>query len=107
MIAIKESNAIQSRNEQEKTEAFNLMHLMETRWPTRVTHVARAIAEERHFNVEVVLPTPKDLLKLSTYLRKVTSFDVTTHGFRRAIILVQARLAVYNKCRPGELESLK
>ena len=111
IVSIMQTTSVMSRDKEKKEDSAEMLWLLENEWPKKVTYIARATAEERRFDVEVCLPCPEDLHKLSDYLQsEIANLEVVddfTKYYRRAVILAEARLATYNKRRPGELEGMR
>ena len=75
-----------------------------------ITALSHAVKAERNFNKNIELPRPKDLAKLSDYMKsqifKPPMKNPSQSTFRRAAEIVQARLLTYNK-RPGEVDGIR
>ena len=95
----------------QRNEATDFLQLMKLEWGTKVTKLARITIGRRHFNKKTPLPKPEDVQKLSEYLiHELKALDlqkVDKETFRRAVIISQSRLIVYNKRRTGELEATR
>ena len=102
----KEILAIKAGDRKMEKEATDLLKVIQKQWKTKVSSFALAIQDERNFK-------KKNGPSSSTRSRetvRASGFDMTsmtTTSYKRAVILVQARLASFNKRRPGELESLR
>lgn len=108
MIAIKQVAAIECDDDEKRSEATDLLHLMRNRWSERLAGTARAQVEERRFKVQANLPSPEDLKKLSSFIHaEIQKCGLVRPNLKRAMVLAQARLALFNKRRPGELEGLQ
>ncbi len=82
---------------------------MNVLWKARVGAKAASIAARKKFAKPVTLPDPRDIAKLSSYLKdEISGFvpDDSYQNHRRAIVLVETRLAILNKRRPGDLHNL-
>ena len=105
--------AIRQGNKVMKTEAEEFMYLMNKEWSVKVNKLARSTLSERQFNRKKELPHPEDIVTFSSYLvKQLQSLDLdpTTAdsvNFRQTAMLVEARLMLYNRRRPGELEALR
>ena len=95
-----------SRNESEK---FRLV--METFWSTRIAKLARVILLERQFNKDVSLPHPEDLKKLNIFMEEeLKELDLTIRteaNFKKVASTSAAKLTMFNRRRPGEVENLQ
>ncbi|XP_078310283.1 uncharacterized protein LOC111116385 isoform X1 [Crassostrea virginica] len=105
--------AIKEGNDGGKKEAGEFLQLLRMEWSVKVTKLARVTLDLRHFNKKKELPDPSDIEKIAAYLvREIKKLDLTISNcseivFREAIVLTEARLLIYNRRRPGELESLR
>ena len=112
MASAKRTQAIKQDNEKEEREDSSAGFLLLTKreWPVRVSKRALAILDERRFNKRVHLPNPDDMAKISKYLETeiltLNLDDKSWTNHSRTVVLVQVRLATFNKRRPGELEAL-
>ncbi|XP_062610759.1 uncharacterized protein LOC134272385 isoform X2 [Saccostrea cucullata] len=103
---------IKEGNDKAKTEASEFLQLLRMEWSVKVTKLARITLDVRHFNKRKELPDPSDIAKIAAYLvREIKNLDLTPNNsneivFREAVVLAEARLLLYNRRRPGELESL-
>ena len=108
---IKQSFGIKGKDELMKTEAADFLKLYHMEWSVKVSKQARVILDERHFNKKAALPNPADIQKLANYLvQSLTNLDLEQSGttvFREIAVLTEARLLLYNRRRPRELESLR
>ncbi|XP_065943060.1 uncharacterized protein [Magallana gigas] len=81
-------------------------------WSVKVTKLARITLDVRLFNKRKELPDPSDIEKIAAYLvREIKNLYLTPNNsneivFREAVVLAEARLLLYNRRRPGELECL-
>nr|XP_034322565.1 uncharacterized protein LOC117688559 [Crassostrea gigas] len=103
---------IKEGNDKAKTEASEFLQLLRMEWSVKVTKLARITLDVRHFNKRKELPDPSDIEKIAAYLvREIKNLDLTPNNsneivFREAVVLAEARLLLYNRRRPGELECL-
>nr|XP_022330999.1 uncharacterized protein LOC111129143 isoform X1 [Crassostrea virginica] len=114
LAGLKLALSIKMSDEVGRKEATDFLQLLKMEWSTRVNRISRATLAERNFNRRKPLPDPEDIVKLASYL--VTELQklendldpVLADGvkFRRVVMLVQSRLLLYNRRRPGELEAL-
>ncbi|XP_033758150.1 uncharacterized protein LOC117340499 [Pecten maximus] len=111
LASLKLGFSIKASDEKLKQEATDFLRLMQLEWSVKVTKLARVTLEERRFNKEKELPHPEDIAHLATYMvEALKTLDLSEPNeaiFREAVILTQARLLLYNRRRPGELESLR
>ena len=86
---------------------------MDNEWSTRVAKLAKTTLDERKFNQKKMLPEPEDVMKMCKYLNRQMELLENELGeahfstYRRACILVEAKLISYNRRRPGEIESIR
>ena len=84
---------------------------MNTYWGTDVTKLARVILLDRQFNKDHKLPSPRDITKLNEYMNNaVKKLDLETkskENYKGVADLVAAKVTLYNRRRPGEVENLK
>lgn len=113
MASSKVGISIKTKKKEMKKEGEAFMYLMSKEWGYKVNKVARSTLSERMFNQKKELPYPEDIMKLSSYLVENLEFvdlsytAVSGMMFRRIVMLVEARLLLYNRRRPGELEALR
>ncbi|MES9884350.1 MAG: hypothetical protein ABW185_26180, partial [Sedimenticola sp.] len=104
-LAIKVGNAIA------RQEATDFINLMKLEWNVRVTKLATSLLSERRFNTKKELPHPVDIMKFATFLvDELKALDLNISDgekFQTTAALVQTRLLLYNRRRPGELEALR
>ncbi|XP_063403047.1 centromere protein F-like [Mytilus trossulus] len=112
MVSSKLGISIKERDETMKKEASDFLFLMKMEWSIRVNKLARSILSERQFNNKKELPHPEDIANFASFLiKECQSLDIdpaTADGntFRQTAMLVQTRLLLYNRRRPGELEAM-
>ena len=97
------------RDEENRKEAKRLACILESKWKIKVRKEAKLILEERSFNKQSNLPDPNDIALLAEYLVKsLNNLELSSDpcSFRRTVVLTEARLILYNRRRPGELEAL-
>lgn len=113
LAGLKLAHSINMSDEVGRQEATDFIQLLKMEWSTRVNRISRATLAERNFNKRKPLPDPEDIAKLATYLvtelqKLETTLDPASADiakFRKVVILVQSRLLLYNRRRPGELEA--
>lgn len=102
---------IKINDEKGKQEATDFLRLLQMEWSVRVNKYARVLLDERHFNKAKSLPIPEDIVELASFLvEKIKTIDLSEPNaelFREVVILTEARPLLYNRRRPGELESLR
>ena len=105
----KETKSLIDGNEHTAQEAILLQKLIEKNWAKEISSLACATANQARFNKSQNLPVPDDLAKLSGHLtseaKKITSIN-NSEEYKRAVHVTQARLLLYNKRRPGEVQGL-
>lgn len=109
------AHSIKMSDEVGRQEATDFIQLLKMEWSTRVNRISRATLVERNFNKKKPLPDPEDIVKLATYLvtelqkleSKLDPALADNMKFRKVVMLVQSRLLLYNRRRPGELEALR
>jgi hypothetical protein len=111
MASVKLGNSIKSGDEQGRVDATDFLNLMKLEWSVKVTKIAKAMLNERQFNVHKSLPDPEDIATLAKHISsELNAFDLeemNPENYRKAIILAESRLVLYNRRRPGELEALR
>lgn len=71
---IKKSEALVAGNEQKSKEADDVLSLLESEWTDEVSSKALStLKENKMHSKEQVLPLTEDIMKLQTYLQKMTS----------------------------------
>ena len=108
LVAAKMTLYSKKRDEVNRKEAKRFAYLLEKEWKIKVRKQAKILLEERTFNKQDELPDPQDVAVLAEYLiNNLNSLDLAADPgmFRRSIILTEARLILYNRRRPGELEA--
>lgn len=112
MASLKVGIPIKTQDKVMRKEGEEFMFLMSKEWSFKVNKIARSTLSERMFNRKKELPHPEDIVKLFSYLvENLESLDLTYTAvsglmFRPIVMLVEARLLLYNRRRPGELEAL-
>ena len=100
---------IKSQDEKGKQEASEFLRLLQMEWGVKVSKLAQVTLDERHLNKLKELPLPDNSVKPSSYLiNKIKELDLINpceSSFREAVVLTEARLLLYNRRRPGELEN--
>lgn len=113
MLTSKIGYCIKQGDKEGIKHCLDVERLMKDEWTYKVNKLASVTLNERKFNKRIKLPLPEDIAKLSMYLikeilnlhQKMNNQDDVV--FRHAIILAEARLLLFNKRRPGELESMR
>ena len=110
LAAAKGTYAIKTRDEEQRKEAIDFAFLIEREWKIKVKKRAVTILQQRQFNKFVQLPNPEDVAKLAEYL--VNSLNTEElkpepEVVNRVVILTEARLLLYNRRRPLEIEILE
>ena len=99
--------AIKQGDDKKRRDAKDFLHLMNICWTNKL---AKVTLDERKFNSKKPLPMPGDVQKLARYnqeqLNSLDLHDNTYTTFRRAVILAEARLVLYNRRRVGELQAM-
>ena len=112
MASAKEYFSIKAGESGKGAEAKQFMKVLLKDWNIRIGITANDVSEERNFNKKVELPHPKDVNKLTSYVKtklrqsNLTDQDQNWSTYSSIVTLVQTRLSTYNKRRPGEIESL-
>lgn len=87
------------------------MRLMNIKWTERVTKMARAVLVQRSFNKEVEIPSADDIKTLTEHICSELSIlnlqNYVESTYRRAVVLCQARLVLYNKRRSREIDYIR
>ena len=75
-----------------------------------VTKQAQVVLLDRQFNKVTYLPDPEDVVKfndcLNTYVRQLDLTTTTPENFKKITEIGAAKLTLYNRRRPGEVENL-
>lgn len=108
LASIKLAKAIQDGDRAEREKAKDFLELMAISWSTKLE---RIVLEERKQARKQPLPLPKDIIKLSAYLKSESNscdlLDNSYNNFRKVAILSLAGLISYNRRRPGEVQAMK
>ena len=107
---IKKEMATKASNEVDRRNAKYLKGHIQSRWHTDVTAIAYSNINERRYNKRVKLPLPEDLHTLSRFLEQLTTNarkPTLYVNFKNIVQIVQARLVLYNKRRPGEIDGIR
>lgn len=111
LLNIKIGLAILRKEKAVREESEDFLRTMNVFWGTRVTKLARTILAERQFNKRVLLPDADDIQKLNQFLNtELGMIDTTKVDIENYIYIAKllcAKLAQYNRRRPGEIESAK
>ena len=106
-IEIKEELAIEEQNVEDITQSKYFKKLYKRRWGL-LSSSAQKQLEERQYNEESELPSCEDLKKVTDYIKVSLGEDkLASIGYKDLVQLVQTRLLLFNKRRPGELEALR
>lgn len=102
---------IQIRETPDPDEAHScdtFLRLMNIKWTERVTKMARTVLVQRSFIKEVEIPSPDDIKTLTEHICKELPIlnlqNYVESTYKRAVVLCQARLVLYNKRRSGEID---
>lgn len=111
LVACKLGYAAKERNEGDYKDAKRFQSLLTREWKLKVRKQAALLLEERQFNKRNELPDPEDIARIAKYLTEqldeYSEKSVSTPDeYRRLGMLTQARLLLYNRRRPGELQAL-
>ena len=110
-ISIKKALAIMNNDDASHKEAEDFRLIMETFWATKITKLARVLLLERQFNKKVKLPEHEDLVQMTKYLQEqVEGMDLsikTPENFKHVADIVSAKLTMYDRRRPGEMENAR
>ncbi|KAK3108247.1 hypothetical protein FSP39_004029 [Pinctada imbricata] len=110
LAGAKSCYGITNRKDELRNEADDFTKLVEKLWKVHVKKRAATLLEERQFNKKTELPLPDDVAKLAKYLvDSLKSLKLTADPavFQRVVVLTEARLLLYNRRRPGELEAIR
>ena len=114
MCSIKATMAIdlkdQKQGEKERKNVKRFMEKFKFNWSTDVKKRARHVLRERKLNTTVELPDPNDIAIFAQFMqkkmeqaRKPCSYD----EFKDMQHDVLARMIVFNRRLPGEVQALK
>ena len=110
MISIKVAESVLSKKPEARADAEELLLVVNTYWATDVTKLAKTVLMDRQFNKVIALPVPEDVTGLNEYLNiAVAAADLTTKtadNYKQNANICGAKLALYNRRRPGEVENL-
>ena len=115
LAGLKLAHSIKVSDDIGRKEANDFIQLVKMEWSTKVNQMSRATLADRNFNKTKPLPDPEDIVKLATYLvtelqklgPELDPLSADSVQFREMVMLVQSRLLLYNRRRPGELEALR
>ena len=99
--------AYKSHNQGLIDRTFHFLKMYELRWFIQVRNLTRISALNK--KKTVVLPSPSDIEKITSYVKTTLSGMTLTEAglFKETAMLVQSRLVLYNKRRPGEIEGIR
>ncbi|ESO84729.1 hypothetical protein LOTGIDRAFT_168393 [Lottia gigantea] len=109
LCTIKLGLCMRTRDERGKQDSIDFKNLIQLEWKTKVTRLAQATLQDGFYNKAKCLLYPEDIVKVSAYLvKELKEIDLSkeTEVYQEVIILTQCRLLLFNRRRPGELESL-
>ncbi|XP_033725026.1 uncharacterized protein LOC117315012 [Pecten maximus] len=102
--------AIKESNEDEKREARDVLKLLQSEWSSQVSKLTSGSSESKDLKKKNEMPDAEDIRKLALYLvlqlKNIDLENLNQDMFREAVVLTQARLILYNRCLPEELEKL-
>ena len=111
MLNIKAALAIMDGDNDSRKDVEDFRIIMNTFWATKITKLARVILLDRQFNKETKLPHPSDLNKLNDFMaKKLRKLDLTMKtgkNFKLVAKVVAAKVTMYNRRRPGEMENMR
>ena len=110
-LAIKVAESILSKDITSRDEAEELLKVVNIYWSTDVTKQAKVVLLDRQFNKVTYLPDPEDVVKfndcLNTYVRQTDLTTTTPENFKKVAGIGGAKLTLYNRRRPLEVENLQ
>ena len=111
LVEIKEENAIIAQDAKRMKEAEYFLKLYQRKW-TLFAGSAQKQLEERMYNKAINLPSTEDVEAVTNIMKnKLVQIsmngEIVASQYVATAELVQARLLVFNKRRPGELEALR
>ncbi|XP_053383094.1 uncharacterized protein LOC123541349 [Mercenaria mercenaria] len=109
MVAAKIAYAAKSRDFQAREEGKLFDDFLTNEWKAKVKNQAAELLKQRQLKKKDPLPDPQDIATLTKFLienLETIKLDSDITVYRRVVLLTEARLLLYNRQRPGELESL-
>jgi hypothetical protein len=79
-------------------------------WKSRVGARATVLIARQQDSNPIKLAPPSDIAKLSTYIKEQLlncEPPGAYNSYRRAIVLVEARLAIFNRRRPIDIQHIR
>jgi hypothetical protein len=111
LVGAKWGLALRNNESADAGDCKDLLKLMKIEWSVKVSKVALVTLQVRRFNTEKALPVPEDLFKLQNHVKQeLKHLDLSDYNFstyRRAEVLAQTRLLMFNKRRSGEVEVIR
>jgi hypothetical protein len=111
LVGAKWGIALRERDSGAEEDCKKFLKLMKFEWSVRVSKQALITLQTRKFNAEKSLPEPDDLVKLNKHIKdeleNLNLKDQSYQTWRRAEVLAQARLLVFNKRRSGEVDVIR
>lgn len=111
LVGSKWGIALRNNESTDAGDCRDFLKLMKFEWSVKVSKVAFVTLQVRRFNAEKALPLPEDLFKLQNHVKQeLKSLDLSDYSFstyRRAEVLAQTRLLMFNKRRSGEVEVIR
>jgi len=109
---LKKSSAIRSWSERKEKEANKFLHLYETEWKEKISTHSLTTLHNRKFNKCDQLPLSEDIKSLKCYLEEeifqlMENHNMTSANYRKLQEFCLARLCVFNRRRPGEMDQLR
>ena len=109
-IAVKVAESILSNDPASRDDAEALLKVVNIYWTTDVTKLARHVLLDRQFNKVTLLPDPRDVAKFNDSLNKWSSqadtTDTNPENYKKIAEICAAKITLYNRRRPGEVENL-
>ena len=110
VVGLEKGYALKSKDKAKVEDVDAFIHLMNTEWSTRISHVAHNTMAENNYNKVEVLPITEDLLLLRQYtitklreLTEVLNRDKTnTEAYRELEEVTVTRIVVINRRRSTE-----
>ena len=111
LLNLKIGLSIEKRDQRGKSDAEDVVQLMNVFWGTKVAKLANVILEERRFNKVKSLPLAEDIEALNVHLNKRLTQsnleDTSAENYQRVSELALVKLMVYNRRRTGEMEGCR
>ena len=111
LASAKYALGIANEDQIRKKEGKEFLTLMNIRWHTEVTRLAREVLVEKSMNKTRALPLPADVKDLSEYMKQtLKEFNVAINNnknFRHGATVALARLTIYNRRRSHEVQAMR